>query len=352
MKMKKILCSALVFLMMLSMLVGCGSSGDAASGEGELPVLRVASQSSLHSLPNYYIVENGLDEEAGFKIETTYFSAGAAENEALAAGLWDIGSMGTVPAATSVANYDAKIIFEVCACEAGTQILCRPDSDIAKATGYSADYPDMLGNPDAVKGITVLGPIGTCGHQLMLAWLQSLGLTEADVELVHMDYASAYQAFAAGEGDILLSCPPILYNAKAEGFVEVTNAKAMGVTDSIPYIASAAAYEDEEMREVMVKFLKLVLEVNEKFAADPELTAEWVDKFWTEQGVEVDPKYIADDIALTPYMTSETLAEATIGASVTSAAEFQVELGQMEEDKLSKFDTNCTNEILELVLAD
>ena len=104
-------------------LTACGSAGSSqsstaggkdakAEASGDLPVLRVAMMPFITSLPTEYIRKNKLDEKAGFKMDTIMFATGAPMNEALAADLWDVGSMGAA-AVTGVANYDMMIIGEV-----------------------------------------------------------------------------------------------------------------------------------------------------------------------------------------------------------------------------------------------
>ena len=84
----------------------------------------------ITSLPTEYIRKNKLDEKAGFKMDTIMFATGAPMNEALAADLWDVGSMGAA-AVTGVANYDMMIIGEeMCIRDSAKEIwpLKRPRS--------------------------------------------------------------------------------------------------------------------------------------------------------------------------------------------------------------------------------
>ena len=110
--MKKKLVALMLTMGMVLGLAACGgggsssdqSGGNASSGSedgGDLPVLKVAVMPFLNCLPVQYMIENGLDEENGFKIETVYFANGTAMNEALAAPVsgWYMGDMGQVLAA-------------------------------------------------------------------------------------------------------------------------------------------------------------------------------------------------------------------------------------------------------------
>ena len=82
--MKKRLVALMLTMGMVPGLAACGgggsssdqSGGNASSGSedgGDLPVLKVAVMPFLNCLPVQYMIENGLDEENGFKIETRPF---------------------------------------------------------------------------------------------------------------------------------------------------------------------------------------------------------------------------------------------------------------------------------------
>ena len=82
--MKKRLVALMLTMGMVLGLAACGGSGsssdqsggNASSGSedgGDLPVLKVAVMPFLNCLPVQYMIENGLDEENGFKIETRPF---------------------------------------------------------------------------------------------------------------------------------------------------------------------------------------------------------------------------------------------------------------------------------------
>ena len=114
--MKKKLIALLLATTMVLGLAACsgGSSGETTTAsedtaeetgtDTELPVLKVAVMPFLNCLPVQYMIENGLDEANGFKIETVYFANGTAMNEALAADEWEVGTL-SAAAVNSLAIY-------------------------------------------------------------------------------------------------------------------------------------------------------------------------------------------------------------------------------------------------------
>ncbi|MDR1535016.1 MAG: ABC transporter substrate-binding protein, partial [Planctomycetota bacterium] len=181
---------------------------------GDLPVLRIALQPYLLAMPTFYIQEQGMDVANGFKIERSVYVNGTLINEALGASLWDLGTGGT-SAVYGIANFGAKVIANIDLCSGGTGAFIRKDSIIAKTENVLA--PGIYGDAKSLKGAKVLGPVGTLNQLNVLKWLDLAGLTADDVEFVHMDNASAYQAFKAGQGDILPLSPPLTYVAVDDG---------------------------------------------------------------------------------------------------------------------------------------
>ena len=221
--MKKFLAILLAALMLCMLVAGCGSSEETtatptpdAGGESspaaddgtivtddEPITLRVAMMPFGHSVPIYYAMINGMFEEANITVESQYFSGGAAQNEAAAAGEWDVGSNGGMPIITGSLAYGYKVIAYGNDDMAPNAIYARPDSDVVAAgQGQIESAPEMYGDADAWRGKTVLCNSGTSLQYGLDACLALMGLTEADVEVVQMDAANALAAFQAGEGDL------------------------------------------------------------------------------------------------------------------------------------------------------
>ena len=96
--------------------------GSAAEGTeadtADLPVLKVAGMPFLNSIPIKYMMDNGLDVENGFKIETVYFANGGTMNEALAADQWEVGTL-SAASVNSLAIYGAYCIADIGHSEGG-----------------------------------------------------------------------------------------------------------------------------------------------------------------------------------------------------------------------------------------
>lgn len=213
--MKKVLAIALALCMVFS-LVACGSkpaaepapaeAATAAEPEAaEAPVEEVAevsiddyvydgemleihlgdinSQFPLNLAYNLGYLE---EEFAGNNVKFTldYFQNGPAISEAFASGDLDFAEFGEQAAVAGIsAGYGYKIIGRNCDTE----------------TMYPLVVSSKIASVDDIKGAKIAVSVGTSAHYLMLSYLNSLGLTENDIELVNT--SDTVTLLASGEVD-------------------------------------------------------------------------------------------------------------------------------------------------------
>ena len=176
---KKILSVLLVLVMILGM-TACAIGGDPNKGKDEVVTIRVGCLNQQLSIPLYYISKMGWDVENGFKLELSYFAQGSGINEALGAGLIDVFTIGAA-AVNSCCVYDAVYLYSHENSGAGQQFMVRADSAIAKEKGNVADFPEVLGSAETVKGCEFLLPMASAAQLLADVYLAKFGLTEDDV---------------------------------------------------------------------------------------------------------------------------------------------------------------------------
>ena len=320
-----------------------GTPSASGSAPAELPVLRVAAMPAITSLPTYYIKQNKLDEKAGFKMEITMFATGAPMNEALAADLWDVGAMGAA-AVTGVANYDEMIIGEVLESTDGLGIFVKPDSKIAKATGFNPSYPTVLGSPETVKGATILTPVGTAQHFTVLKWLEKLGLEASDVNIVNMDSVQAYQALQAGQCDAAALNVPTFFDAKNAGMVQVGNLADLGTRYVDMVVGNRKAVENKP--ELVQKYMDCILEACEAIQSDPDASANLMMAFLKENGSETTLENCTADLGRAKFLTQEDWKGRELGTFAKELGEFYVSLGQLDAAVIDKFSTNVVNDFV------
>lgn len=211
-------------------------STETAVPSGETVTIRVSGLNQQLSLPLWYIHEQGWDVENGFNLELTVFAQGSGINEALGSGLVDVFTIGAA-GISSCSVYDAVYLYSHEDSGAGQNFVVRADSDIAQVKGELADYPEVYGSADTLRGKKFLLPMGTAAQILADVYLQQFGLTEDDVTLVNMNDDSAYQAFVSGEADLAKTSYPTTDNYDPEKYVTACGMATLGV----PYTTTSSA---------------------------------------------------------------------------------------------------------------
>lgn len=324
------------------------TAGSSATETEELPVIRAAVMDQQLGLPLYYIHEQGWDVENGFVLELTTFQSGAPMNEALGANLWDICTIGAA-GVLSCSVYDAVHIMSHEDSSAGLDLMVRADSDIASISGYVADRPDLLGDPETIKGATFLFPIGSGHHLLLGEYLHAMGLEESDVKMVNMDHPSSYQAFVAGEGDYSATAYPLTDTYIKEGYVSAANM----ISADCPYydnlVVSRGYFESNQ--DVLVKLLVQVLRCADAFTDEELLLATMVE--WYEvNGQTVDPEEVRSQVLLRPFLTVSDYTSSDTTASFRSMAEFFNSIDSITDEDLEKVLGNIDSTVLEKAIAE
>ncbi len=320
----------------------------------DLPVLRVSLHPAYISTPVAYAIFNDMAKDYGFQMDVQVYASGAPQNEALGSGLWDVGVIGGA-FVTSVNTYNAYVIGDFIDGREGNAIFVRADSDIAKATGSNPTYPDILGSADTVRGKTLITNLGTTGHVQVQKWLEALGLTEDDIKIVQMDYAAGYQAFISGEGDILATIGPYSTKALIEHADDWVVAGGFISLDLMQYedvVCSADALENK--RDLLVSFLRMVMDANDILAKDFELHVSTYSKWMTENGKEVDEAEARMECTQKPLMTSEQIQElinGNFGEYEKMVWEMSIEAGSIGADTISKLDSNVIPDLMREALA-
>jgi len=370
MKKRRVLSFLMVSVMMTTILAGCAPKAAdegttiqaqqpqekkeenvveaaATANTEDLPVLKVALMPFLNSLPIKYMIENGLDIKHGFKINPVYFANGGAMNEALAANEWEVGTL-SAAAVNSLAIYGGYCIADIGHSEGGLYTLCQPDSPIAKIKGANPSYPDLYGDAETLKGTIIATNTGTITHLNVIKWLEKFGLTTDDVEIVHMDYPSAYQALKTRNCDIAALNPPTSYQSEAEGMVVTSSLSILDVPQYDSIIVSNNAFTNRQ--DVLVNYVKAFFEATDILQADPDTAAQLLLDWYTENGSASSLEACRMEIITRPFVTSEEAKSVKVGDSVLVTGEFWVSQELLEEEKFPEIakhiDTTLVREAL------
>jgi ABC-type nitrate/sulfonate/bicarbonate transport system substrate-binding protein len=361
--MKRIISAILATALLVSTFAGCQASTSASgSGTGTATastgaaanstaassgqVLNVGMMPFTVNVPAQYAYEKGWFKDAGLNVKFVMFQNGTPMNESLSAGQLDVGVAGTA-AVFSMANDISTLVYESNTA-GGMGLYVRKDSPIAKVKGQLADNPDVLGSKDTIKGIKVLGSLGTVSQYVAISYAQKFGLKETDIQQVSMDFAQALQAFKTGQGDAISVPPPYSFQAEAAGAVKAISfeqASGMKMKDGI--LARKAVLKDRKAD--VVKFIQVYEKACEALAKDKNERHTFSMKFFKDNGLVYTDKMMDDEIAVRDYITKEDYKKSgyTLGDSYMLLANFFSGAGKIEKDLLPNVPKNFDSSVIE-----
>lgn len=168
------------------------------------------------SYPFLFADKLGVFDALNIDIEYVPFTGGPAMMEANAE--WDLASCGLGGLANGMYGYDFSLV-DITDYEENLAIFARKDSPIAKDPT----------NPENWKGITAIYPAGTTAQAVLAKYLNTIGLTLADIESVNMDNANALTGFNGGTGDVLGCWNAIALAAEDADHVRISDSGQLGI---------------------------------------------------------------------------------------------------------------------------
>lgn len=343
--MKRFFLVLLVFAISFQLFAGGQSEDSGAAGDGATE-LGIMVQPYFNGVVAMYIRDQGWAEEEGLDIDLQVYSNGSTANEALAAGIWDLGFQGAAYV-FGVINNDAKLVgnYEE---TRGDTLFVRKDSDILKVKGFNPTYPNVYGNPDTVAGKTLIYAPGTSLHQLVIEYLERIGVSVDDVDKVPMDYQTGEQVFATGEGDIAaFPTPWSLTVGDKYGWVPIATLSDF-VMSTGDLIVSKDAYENKA--DAIKTYMKLVYRAAEELEADHDLKANMLAKWYEENGREGNLQAAKQEAELRILITPEVQKSMDYGAPEKAIANFYAYIGNIEPEQAEMFIGNVVDDMWKDVL--
>jgi sulfonate transport system substrate-binding protein len=100
-----------------------------------------------------------------------------------------------------------------------------------------------------LKGKKIGVPIGTTAHSMILKQLDSVGLTEEDVELVNLSFADCVTSLTSGDIDVAVSFTSFVLPANKDGANIKTIADATGLGISNVVLAASGEFTEKYPEE-------------------------------------------------------------------------------------------------------
>lgn len=270
---KRIIQLAAVAAAVSMMFCACGDSkgGTDSASKAEDYTIRMATMTTGFPLPMHHANKTGVFTDLGLTVEEEFFDNGPTINEAIASGDIDIAGVGGMPAVSGAISNNSKVIAWMEDDESSVQIYARNDSDIVSAGKGSVEgHPNIYGTAENWKGKSIVCAMGTSSQYTLLAVLETMGLTQDDIELINMEGVSGAAAYKAGTGDLFVGFNPQwseFYNKPDEYTCVATCADTDKKLNTV-LIASEEFCENHP--DLVVKFLEGILKVQNDFYDDAQ----------------------------------------------------------------------------------
>lgn len=268
----------LVAPLVLLVLAACGSEDEASSDTvtpdlppadqpAEIPEgvkLVIGDQGGQIEVPLRFA---GLLDDLPYEVEFASFASGPLVNEAIAAGAVDLGGMGDTPALLSFASGLDTVVVGVRVTEgSGASIVASSRSGITRL--------------EDLAGARIAYTTGTNTHGLVLRALDSVGLTEDDIEQVDVPLTDLASVLGSGQADV-----GVVYEIfRAPFFADDPDAVVLAESnDLVPtysfLLSPRASVEDPGKRAALEDFIGRLARAAEHIRAHED---EWIQVFYVE----------------------------------------------------------------------
>lgn len=310
--------------------------------------LIVGTMANGLGLPVHQAEKAGYFKDAGLDVKIEIFATGAPINEAMAAGELDmaVSGMASVYAlATGMYTYIGDGVMTT----GGEAIYARADSPFV--TG-GADKNGIIGNAEALKGASILGPLATTGHYQAIKYMEYFGLTTDDFSMVSMDYPQAYQAFITGEGDLVANKMPYTNQLEEAGYIKVSDMNVIldnPIIDTI-FVQNAVA---EERKDDLILFLECYYKACADLMNDEAARRETAMTWYADEGITYSESDMDTEVGVKDYFTIETVdaGENSLGSFMTDIGAFYVEQEMISKDDFPNIEASINRSFLEAAKA-
>ncbi|HZP89159.1 MAG TPA: ABC transporter substrate-binding protein [Burkholderiales bacterium] len=318
----------------LAFVVAGTIAGSAMAQAGKPFPIRVAQQPQRWAVEWYIATKKGWWEKIGLQPTMSTFASGAPEVAAGAAGSWDVGAAGSIPSVLGAGRYKLQTIAIADEEAAINTIMATKD----KADEY-------LKNPGLLKGKSIPVPLNSTGHWAASVCLEKkFKLKPGEWTFVNLSPAEINAAISSGRYDVTEAWAPNTYQLESTIDARII---CSGRDVGLPITSNLFAHPQfaKDHPDIVAKFLALYLRVIAWERAHPKETEQYLGAFYTEQGVNIPPKYLARELKDRPAFTLKEQLDLFKGAGtgkskaddwLNQVAEFMKSVGTLSKVPDSK----------------
>lgn len=222
--------------------------------------LRTAWLAEFEAFAAWFAHDRQWDRENNLAVELRAFPTGRLLVDNMHAYDWSLAACGGVPALRAMLRKDVYVVGVGTEEAASNAVYARASSPLARLSG-GGEAARFL------RGKTVLCPLGTSAHQLLLAWLDGMGLRDTDVTIVDVEPDEAARALANGMGEAAALWAPATYAAEESGLFKLTDGRKSGIAQPVLLLAERD-YADRHPERITA-YLRSYLQAVESFGKIP-----------------------------------------------------------------------------------
>ena len=258
-----------------------------------LTPIRVSYQPSLYwALPFHVATEKGWWKEVGLAPEFSTFPAGVPQIAAAAAGSWDVGGTGSVPAVLGHVRFGIKTIG-----------LANDESAANGLIGSSKAAADFAKDPVAtLRGKTITLTQNSTADYAVQACLKKYGLKKADVVMKNMGQAEIISAVSSNNSDLAGMWAPNIYTVEEKAGAKVLcSGKDAGAF--VPGALIARGEYAKQNPQNVAKFLAVYLRAWSWMNANRPEAIRMMKEFYAKGGVSVSEAAMNKEFDTRPTFT-------------------------------------------------
>lgn len=305
--MKKVLCIAIIALLLVAPMFANGTQEAASTGSG-LTKIKVAHHMGYSGGAVVAIgLTNGYFEEEGLDVEPVPFTSGPSEVAAMVSGDLQFGYIGS-GATTLAVKGDVEIIY----------FQNLGDSEVIVVNKNSG-----IRSMQDLKGKTIATTLGTSGENVVNLALQEAGMTQNDVELINMDMGGCVTAILADKVDAVCVWGSYLVTVKEQlGDNYYAIARTSDFADKYASVSSWLTTQDyiDKNPDIVQRFANAVAKCMDWWKDHEDETADLVADLIGSDSATIRPQ-----IGTVFFFNSEELKENLANGNVRKYYETQQE---------------------------
>ena len=318
------------------------------AGAQALTPIKISYQPALYwAMPFHVATEKGWWKEVGLAPEFSTFPAGVPQIAASAAGSWDVGGTGSVPAVLGHVRFGIKTIG-----------LTNDESAANGLVGSAKAAAAFDKDPAAaLKGQTITLTQNSTADFAVQACLKKYGLKKADVVMKNMGQAEIISALSSNNSDLAGMWAPNTYTVEEKANARMLcSGKDSGAI--VPGALIARGDYAKQNPENVAKFLAVYLRAWSWMAENRAEAIKMMNDFYAKGGVSISEAAMTKEFETRPVFSLEQqLKVMNRGANgsemdrwFNELSKFMRETGAIQ--KVPEASEFVTDEYMKLVQAD